>query len=163
MVRKWDALFEQAFADLPDERVVQEARRVLEAMGYEVKMARPTLSPVTYCWRSSTGLCIATSGYVRGVFWPLKSRWAPISLLRACSTGLVSMVSCVWNLDWMALSRTTFSSSLLFWHRQRWNGSTSKRRWRTLLRKDQHDTRRKRGRRIHDTQRTFGSGWDFRE
>jgi len=37
MVRKWDALFEQAFADLPNERVVQEARRVLEAMGYEVQ------------------------------------------------------------------------------------------------------------------------------
>jgi len=37
MDQKWDALFEQVFADFPDERVVQEAKKVLQAMGYEVQ------------------------------------------------------------------------------------------------------------------------------
>lgn len=37
MGQKWNALFTQIFSEFPDERVVQEARRVLEAMGYEVQ------------------------------------------------------------------------------------------------------------------------------
>ncbi|MCK4316806.1 MAG: hypothetical protein KAX24_13645 [Anaerolineae bacterium] len=35
--KKWDILFAQVFADFPDERVVQEAKTVLEAMGYAVQ------------------------------------------------------------------------------------------------------------------------------
>ena len=37
MDQKWDTLFAQVFADFSDEHVVHEARRVLEAMGYEVQ------------------------------------------------------------------------------------------------------------------------------
>ena len=37
MERKWNTLFAQAFADFPNERVIQEAKKVLEAMGYEVQ------------------------------------------------------------------------------------------------------------------------------
>ncbi len=37
MDQKWDTLFAQIFADFPDGRVVQEAREVLEAMGYEAQ------------------------------------------------------------------------------------------------------------------------------
>lgn len=37
MNQKWNALFEKVFADFPDEHVVQEARKVLEAMGYELQ------------------------------------------------------------------------------------------------------------------------------
>ncbi|MBL7065106.1 MAG: hypothetical protein ISS49_12990 [Anaerolineae bacterium] len=41
MDQEWDALFTQALADFPDERVVQEAEKVLEAMGYEVQQNGP--------------------------------------------------------------------------------------------------------------------------
>jgi hypothetical protein len=37
MGQKWDTLFAQIFADFSDERVVQEARTVLEAMEYTVQ------------------------------------------------------------------------------------------------------------------------------
>ena len=35
--KEWDILFAQVFADFPDERVVQEAKKVLEAMGYAMQ------------------------------------------------------------------------------------------------------------------------------
>ncbi len=37
MNQKWDVVFAQAFADFPDERVVQEAKEVLEAVEYVVQ------------------------------------------------------------------------------------------------------------------------------
>lgn len=37
MDQKWDTLFAQVFADFPDERMVHEAREVLEAMEYRVQ------------------------------------------------------------------------------------------------------------------------------
>ena len=37
MDKKWDALFAQIFADFSDERVTQEAKEALEAMGYTVQ------------------------------------------------------------------------------------------------------------------------------
>jgi|GEM_PF-2376038 len=37
MNQKWDVVFAQAFADFPDERVVQEAKKVLEAVEYVVQ------------------------------------------------------------------------------------------------------------------------------
>lgn len=37
MIQEWDAWFERIFADFPDDRVVQEARKVLESIEYEVQ------------------------------------------------------------------------------------------------------------------------------
>ena len=62
MDQKWETLFEQVFADFPDTRVVLEARKVLEAMGYEVRQDVP--SPVMYRWRSSVGPFTAMNGCV---------------------------------------------------------------------------------------------------
>jgi hypothetical protein len=37
MDQRWNTLFAKVFADLPDERVLQEAKMVLEAMEYQVQ------------------------------------------------------------------------------------------------------------------------------
>lgn len=36
-MEKWNSLFAQIFADFPDERVLEEARKTLEAMGHMVQ------------------------------------------------------------------------------------------------------------------------------